>query len=123
MRREYQSNKRQHKSGSTYNQVYQVTGGNYPLPPPMDIHVSPTIPHSPPPKHYLDVRQATQFFIDKNVSQMTNVTETTGSIMGGRNKQAYSRSRNNNCETRNVLSKRRIGKERIVPEPPEKTLP
>ena len=40
--------------------------------------------------------------------------------MGGQNEQAYSRYWDKNGEMRNVLSKRRIGKARTVPEPPAK---
>ena len=52
MRREYQSNKRQCTSGSTYNKISQVTGGNYPSPSPTDIHVPPPIPPPPPQQQY-----------------------------------------------------------------------
>ena len=42
--------------------------------------------------------------------------------MGGQNEQASLRSQNNNHDIRNVLSKRRIGKARAVPEQPENTV-
>lgn len=46
---EYQCNKRQRTSVSTYNHISHLTGGNYLLPPPTDIPVTPTIPPLPPP--------------------------------------------------------------------------
>ena len=46
----------------------------------------------------------TQFIIDENVSQMSNVTRAIESIMGGRNEQAFLRSCND-LQTWNVLSK------------------
>ena len=113
---------KQFTSGLTYNQISQVTGGNYPLPPSTDIHIPPAIPPPPPLQQYQDVCQVTQLFIYNNLSQMTNVTSATGSILGGLNKQAYLRSQNNNREIRNVLSKCRIGKAITVPEPPVNTV-
>ena len=53
---------------------------------------------------------------------MNNLTGATGSIMGGRDEQASLRYRNNNRETRNVLSKRMIGKSITVPDPPANTV-
>ena len=37
--------------------------------------------------------------------------------MGGRNEQVSLRSRNNNCQVQNVLSKQRIGRDTVVSKP------
>ena len=53
---------------------------------------------------------------------MTNVTGSIGSIMSGRNEQAYLGSQYNNREIRKFLSKLRIEKARTVPDPTENTV-
>ena len=57
----------------------------------------------------------TQFIIDENVSQMSNVTRAIESIMGGRNEQAFLRSCND-LQTWNVLSKQITREANEVPE-------
>ena len=107
-------------SGSMYNQISKLTGASFPLVPPTDVHVLPTIPPPPLPQHR-EVRQVTQFIIDKNALQMSNVTEATGFIMGGEDEPACIRSYNDR-QICNVLSKRIIRKSRAVPEPPADTV-
>ena len=107
-------------SGSMYNQISKLTGASFPLVPPTDVHVLPTIPPPPLPQHR-EVRQVTQFIIDKNALQMSNVTEATGFIMGGEDEPACIRSYNDR-KICNVLSKRIIRKSRAVPEPPADTV-
>ena len=53
---------------------------------------------------------------DDNATQIS-VINTGGSIIGGRNKQASLRSRNNNCQVQNVLSKQRLGRDTVVSKP------
>ena len=78
------------------------------------------IPPHPPPPQYRLVNKVNQFQQQQQhyekATQISAITDGR-SIMGERNEQAYLRSRNNNCQVKNVFSKRRIGRATAIYEP------
>ena len=82
----------------------------------MVTHMIPTPPPPSPPQY---IYQLTNSINSNNINNViTEISDVTacGSTMGGKNKQASFRSRNNNRQVKNMFSKQRMGRATAVSE-------
>ena len=79
--------------------------------------VTRLIPTPPPPSAPQYIHQLTNSINSNNINNViTEISDVTacGSIMRGRNKQAYLRSCINNRQVKNMFSKQRMGRATAV---------